>query len=250
MSCGTSGFSAYGSTRVQWGNVPPPTLTASKIEARFGDNMTLTWASADGSTCYGSQGFPGDGWEGPHGATGSMDLRATVTGTTYFVLVCGQSAPSGVEVKINPGPPPSVQLVADPTSVVVGEPVTLTWTTTTDQGCTASGGVGTGTDGWSGSLAATGGSMTVRQPSDGRYTYTITCYGLGGTGLVFASADVLARPPMATTAPAPSNGSSSSSGGGGGGGAMGPIDVAFFLAAALAGLWRRRRLAAPRSTFA
>jgi hypothetical protein len=246
MSCGTdvvAGADAY----VQWANVPPPLLTVSKTEALVGEVITLTWSSVDGSACNAIEGFSGDGWEGAKAASGSLDVREPMNGTWYFVLSCGQSAPAGVVVKIDAPDPSMFRLVADPTSVVAGQPVTLTWSATVGGACMASG--GTGDDGWSGFLPAIGGSKTVQPNRAGRYTYTVKCSSSFSTTLLVANADVIVSQTMTTSASTPSDGgnslstSNNSGGGSGGGGAMGPVDIAFFLVAALAGFYRRRRLA-------
>jgi hypothetical protein len=165
-----------------------------------------------------------------------------------FVLACGRSLPATVQVQVDVPPTPfspSVGLTASTGTVQVGDPFTLTWTASNAQSCGASGGAPN--DGWAGTLAATGGSMTIREPIDARYSYVITCFGASGAS-VGAVANVLVYQPTSTTSQSPSPATGSSSGGGGGGGgAMGPIDVAFFSALALCGFLRRRRIAAQRS---
>jgi hypothetical protein len=245
MLCGTDLLVTYGGTYVEWENVPPPTLTASKTEALVGESITLTWSSVDGSACNAIEGLSGDGWEGPHAASGSLDVREPQNDTYYFVLRCGQSAPAVVIVKIDAPPTvvPTVGLTADPTSIAAGDLVTITWTAKDAQRCLATG--GSGADGWSGPVSVSGGSMSVHENISGQFTYTVTCFGTGD-GSAQATANVAVSPPPAMSSP---TSSTNAGGGGGGGGAMGPVDVAFFLAAALGGFLRRRRLAAQRSTF-
>lgn len=250
VSCGSGSLTAYVSTSVTYAYALAPMLTASKTEALVGETITLSWASTDGSPCVTQRGNGNDGWAGDLPPSGSLDVRESYPGVMTFGLVCGRSLPATVYVKIDAPPtgpdpslPPTVRLTA-PGSAKVGEDFTLTWTASNAQSCTASG--GNANDGWTGALAASGGSMTIREPTDAHYTYAITCFGANGT-MAAAVADVFVDQPLGTTSPAPSDGSTGSSGGGGGG-AMGPIDVAFFLAAALGGLWDRRRRAALRST--
>ena len=108
-------------------------------------------------------------------------------------------------------PAPVVTLTSSVSNVNVGEHATLTWTSTDAAGCTAS-------DGWSGTLAATG-SKDVGALS-ATATFTISCTGDGGTGM--ASALVRVTQPMS----------------GGGGGAM---NSAALLTLALASIWIVRR---------
>jgi hypothetical protein len=244
--CGTGSLTASASTFVQYADVAAPMLTASKSEALVGESITLTWASTDGSACLATGGTGVDGWYGNRAASGSMDVRESYAGMSSFVLACGRSLPATVQVQIDLPPTPlspSVGLTASAGTVQVGDPFTLTWTASNAQSCGASGGAAN--DGWAGTLAATGGSVTIREPIDARYSYVVTCFGASGA-TVGAVANVLVYQPMTTTSPSPAT-SSSSGGGGGGGGAMGPVDVAFFSALALCGFVRRRRIAAQRS---
>jgi hypothetical protein len=241
--CGTGSLKASASTFVTFANALPPMLSASKTEALVGETFTLTWASTDGSTCATTGGNGSDGWQGNLPSSGSLDVRESYTGTMTFGLVCGGSLPATVYVKIDPaatGPdpslPPTVQLAASTGSAKVGEDFTLTWTVSNAQSCTAS--AGAANDGWTGALAANGGSMTIREAMVAQYTYDITCFGANGTMSAAVAAVSVYQPT--------SDGASSSSGGGGGG-SMGPIDVAFFSALALCGFLRRRRVAAQRS---
>jgi len=240
VTCGTYPLTAAATASVKYGFVPAPTLTASKTEVGVGESITLTWASADGSTCTATGGSSGDGWQGNRGAGGSVDVREPLAGTVLFVLVCGQSFPASLTIKIDPPQtadpsfPPIVQLTANPTTAQVNDPITLTWTTTPNtQTCTASG--GSADDGWNGPLSKDGGSETLRETLARRYEFGITCQAGYGAS---ASATVVVIVNPATTTPSPTPSTSS---GGGGGGAMGPIDVAFFLALFVCALWQRRR---------
>lgn len=69
-------------------------------------------------------------------------------------------------------PPSSVALSVAPTSIVLGQNATLTWSSTGSGSCSASGG-------WTGSEAATGTSV-VTPTAAGSLTFTLTC-GAGAT---------------------------------------------------------------------
>ena len=80
---------------------------------------------------------------------------------------------------------PAVTLSASSGTPTVGQPVTLTWTSTNTTACAGSG--GTPGDGWAGSRM-TNGSVAVTEPAAGAVTYTIGC--TGGTQSASASATV------------------------------------------------------------
>jgi hypothetical protein len=76
-----------------------------------------------------------------------------------------------------PDPAPLVNLTPDPTSVVAGGSITLTWSSTYATSCAASN--STGIANWSGSKA-TSGSAPVG-PVSATTTFTLQCTGSGGT---------------------------------------------------------------------
>jgi uncharacterized protein (TIGR03118 family) len=68
-------------------------------------------------------------------------------------------------------PAPTVSLSVAPTSIVLGQSATLTWSSTNSSGCTAS-------SAWSGNQAASG--TSVQTPTAvGSLTFTLTCSGAG-----------------------------------------------------------------------
>jgi hypothetical protein len=68
---------------------------------------------------------------------------------------------------------PSVSVETDHTAVVVGDSVTLTWSSTAAESLTATGD-------WSGALDPEGGSRTIEIAEAGDHTFTITADGRGG----------------------------------------------------------------------
>ena len=77
-------------------------------------------------------------------------------------------------------PPPTVTIAVAPTTIVLGQSATLTWTASGGTACTAS-------DAWSGTQAATG-SLKVTPAAVGTSTYTLTCSGSGYNGNAARSA--------------------------------------------------------------
>ena len=93
-------------------------------------------------------------------------------------------------------PPPTVSISVAPTTIVLGQSATLTWSAATGASCTASGG-------WSGT-EATSGTQSVTPTATGTVTYTLTCtasggaYG-GGGGSTAKSAPLTVTAPSAFT---------------------------------------------------
>jgi len=103
-------------------------------------------------------------------------------------------------------PPGAPTMSTSASSVVLGSPATITWSSINATSCSASGS-------WSGSLA-TGGSKTVTPSAVGTAAYALTCANASGSSAassVSVTAAAAAAPQSVTTAAAPQ----SSSGGGG-----------------------------------
>jgi PQQ enzyme repeat len=122
------------------------------------------------------------------------------------------------------GTAPAVTLVAAPSSVTVGNSVTLTWTSSNAASCVAGG--GQAGEAWAGTKS-TNGAATVTPSAAGTISYTMDCSS--GTKSAQASAQVVASSPP------------SSSGGGGGGGALDTISLLSLLT--MFGLQQRKRYA-------
>ena len=120
--------------------------------------------------------------------------------------------------------PPAPVLTLSPTSVAVGATATLTWTSSNNQGCTASGT-------WSGAQASNG-QLSISPTAVGTQTYTLACSNVAGTSP--ATSVTLS---VAAAAPAPTSG--------GGGGHGGSMDLTALLA--LASLLAGRALLARRT---
>jgi len=102
--------------------------------------------------------------------------------------------------------------VALPTTVQVGQSITLTWATTNSTSCTASG--GTGSDGWAGTTEPTVAAANVVGPLSvtGTFTYTLTCAGPGGLSTPQSvNVTVVPAPPGAPSLTFTANGASTAS---------------------------------------
>lgn len=104
-------------------------------------------------------------------------IAATLATTCAVLLAaCGGGYGGG---SMSP-PPPTVTIAVAPTSIVLGQSATLTWTSNTGTACTAS-------NAWSGTQVASG-TMSVTPTAVGTSTYTLTCQGGGYNGNTAKSA--------------------------------------------------------------
>ena len=101
----------------------------------------------------------------------------TVTNTTTYTVVCGQTGTqaSVTATAINP----TMSLVATPSRVHSGSTSSLQWSASSVTSCTLSG------PGTSVTVAATGGAIssqnTTTAPITGQSTYTLTCQTAAGS---------------------------------------------------------------------
>jgi hypothetical protein len=95
-----------------------------------------------------------------------------ITFTVLFIVSCGGGGGGGGSTPTPPSTPaPTVNLSAEPTSVVLESTSTLTWSSTNATSCSAS---------WT-SQTSTSGSEAVTITAVGNNTFSISCTGAGGT---------------------------------------------------------------------
>jgi len=112
------------------------------------------------------------------GLSGTQIVTPPAAGTFTYVLTCDGALGSAAIVVTASVPAPTVSVTLSPASGSVGQPFTLTWSTTNAASCTASGA-------WAGTQSASG-SVSVAQASVGTYTYSLTCTGAGGNATAAA----------------------------------------------------------------
>jgi hypothetical protein len=185
LTCGGAGGSIARSVTDTVTTPAAPTLSLTSSKTRFivGDSSTLSWTSTNDTLCTAS-----GGWTGTQPLTGSQVVKPTTT--TVYTLTCGGAGGSiakSVTDTVVPPPPPTLALTSSKTTFVVGDSSTLTWTSTNDTLCTASGG-------WSGTRSLNG-SQVVKPTTT--TTYTLTCAGAGGS--IARSVTDTVTPPAAPT---------------------------------------------------
>ncbi len=103
---------------------------------------------------------------------GSYSLRTVIAITAAFIISsCGGGGGGGSTPTPPATPAPTVNLSADPTSVLLESTSTLTWSSTNANSCSAS---------WT-SQTGTSGSEAVTITTVGDNTFSISCTGAGGT---------------------------------------------------------------------
>jgi len=144
-------------------------IGANPTALSVGESATLTWSSSNATGCQAS-----GAWSGSVATAGSQLVTPSAAGTYTYTLTCNGVANSeSIVVAAAPTPMPTVSMSLAPTTVVAGQPSTLSWSTTNASACTAAGA-------WAGSRAASG-SISVSQAVAGTYTYSLTCTGAGGS---------------------------------------------------------------------
>ena len=153
---------------------PSVNLVADPTNIKRGESSSLSWTTENAISCSAS-------WTTSSATSGYKTVSPTST-TDYSITCYGASgttpAHDSARVTVSNVLQPSVNLVADPTSIKKGESSTLSWTTNNATSCSAS---------WL-SSTATGGSKTVYPTST--TDYSITCYGASGTTPAHDSARV------------------------------------------------------------
>jgi hypothetical protein len=163
-------------------------FAASPATVTAGGATTLSWSTAEATSCTASGGSTGDAWTGaePTGSTGTPITPSSTPGTYIYTLSCtgpgGVGMPQSASVTVV-SPTPSAASVsnftATPATIQVGQAAMLAWSTNNATSCAASNGAGS----WAGTVAtSSSGTSTGNLGTAGSYIYTLTCTGPGGTG--------------------------------------------------------------------
>jgi uncharacterized repeat protein (TIGR03803 family) len=135
-------------------------------------------------------------WSGNFAASGTQSVSQSTAGSYTYTLTCLESNGTHISgsfqliVSGSGAAAPTATLVANPTSITLGQSATLTWSSANATACTAA-------NGWSGARA-TSGTLAVTPTAAGTTTYQLTCSGAGGTANASATLAVTA---VATPAP-------------------------------------------------
>jgi len=198
LQCG----SLQASTTIDW-TTPTPVVTLTMVPT-----LTTTWVAnspyqlwwtTNTTPCTQTGGAPGDGWAGNYTAgQASKTVTEAAPGNYTFTVTCGTGSSTG-QAQLNVTvPPAAVSIGATPSSVPVGQVLTLTWNSTVVP-CSS---VVAGAVNWGGSSVGPSGSLPIIETAAGTFMYAITC----GTGSQKVQAStqvtVTAAPPTTISASA------------------------------------------------
>lgn len=152
---------------------PPPTVSsfsASAAAVNQGQSATLSWSTANVSSCSLSGGIWGSGTSVPV-SNGGISTGA-LTNSTNYTLTCsnsaGVSASASFSIVVNP--PPSLSLNASATTIDYGGSSSLSWSSANVSACALAGGI------WgSGSVVAVSNSGISTGALTATTTYTLSC---------------------------------------------------------------------------
>jgi hypothetical protein len=181
--------STGGTVTSPYSTPPSATLIASPTSITSGGSATLTWSSANASSCTGN-GFSTAGSGASSGGSfdGATSGSVTVspTQTTTYSVSCKNGLVSAVgSATVTVVKPPSVSLTASPTSITSGGSATLTWSSTNATSCTGNGF----------SAGATSGSASVSPTQT--TTYSVSCTNGTVSAASSATVTVTTPPPVA-----------------------------------------------------
>lgn len=189
---------AYGSTgwvnksvTVTVGSVAKPVVSfsASPQSITLGGNATLSWTVQNATTISIDQGV------GTVSASGSQTVSPTAS-TTYTLTAQNAAGTTTASTKVTvTAPPPTLSVTTVPDPFVLGNPVTISWTSQYATSVTIDQGIG---------AVALSGSITVTPVKT--ITYTFTASGPGGT-LTHKLTFTLPAIPVVTLAAEPSKSS-------------------------------------------
>ena len=195
LACtGPGGASVPQSVNVSVSAVSPPAATVTSLVAspsslQVGGSASLSWISANATSCVASGGLGGsDGWTGSVGTASAGNLIGPfpTAGTYTYTLTCtgpgGTGTATSVAVNVTAAATPAgtvKNFLATPSTVLVGQAASLSWGSDASTSCAASDGTGA----WSGTMPASSiGTSTGAINAVGSYTFTLTCMGPGGAG--------------------------------------------------------------------
>ena len=176
LTCTGDGGSASDTVTVTVNEAPVPLpvvnyFSASPSVIDQGQTATLSWDGSDDATGCTASGA----WIDARSVSGSETVSPNVTST--YTLTCtgdGGTASESVTITVNTPPAavaPTVTLSATPSTVSRGGTITLNWSSTDANSCTASGN-------WSGTKPIAGSESIAISNS---VTFTLTCNGEGGS---------------------------------------------------------------------
>jgi hypothetical protein len=152
-----------------------PTLTLASTSVAVGKSTTITWSSANATSCTAS-----GSWSATLAPSGSQTITPAMVGTETFTLVCtnlgGPSAAVSVSLNATAAlvKPPAPTLTLGASSIAADTTTSITWSSAGATSCTASGNANANQTGWQGTQAPSS-TFTVTPDAVGTFVYSMFC---------------------------------------------------------------------------
>jgi hypothetical protein len=152
-----------------------PTLTLASTSVAVGKSTTITWSSANATSCTAS-----GSWSGTLASSGSQTITPAAVGTETFTLVCtnlgGPSAAVSVSLNATAAlvKPPAPTLTLGASSISADTTTSITWSSAGASSCTASGNANANQAGWEG-IQAPSATFTVTPDVPGSFVFSMYC---------------------------------------------------------------------------
>ncbi len=192
LNCSGEGGSANDTVTITVTPTPvdPPSvslsLASSQIDA--GASTTLSWSASNATGCSAT-----GAWSGSRDVSGSVTVAPDAT-STYTLSCTGEggsdSASATLSVSVDA---PTLNLSSSDDLIDQGGGVTLSWSTTSAETCSASGG-------WSGAKSTAGNEFIG--DIDSSTTFTLNCAGPGGNVVEMITVSTLSSVALNWVAPA------------------------------------------------
>ena len=195
-SNGGTSTPASATLTVTAGSVSAPTLSFSPTTVVAGNPSTLTWSSTDTTSCWFSGNLSDPAINNTRATSGTATITPSAANTYNVSLTCsgsngGTSAPASTTLTVTAGSVPTPTISFSPTTVVVGSPATLTWSSTDTTSCWFSGNF---SDPAINNTRATSGTATITPSAANTYNVYITCLGSNGAKSTPISTTLIVTP--------------------------------------------------------
>lgn len=179
------GVSGSGSVTVTVLPTPTLSISASPTKVAPAGASTLTWVSANTSSCTAS-----GSWSGSKPISGSEVVHPMASSTYGISCVNGIGTAVSGSAAVTVVPLPTVSLSASPSSIAAGATSTLTWSSTNASSCAATGS-------WSGAKSLTGSANVAPSVTS---TYTLECNNAVGAGSASTTVTIVPAPSVSISA--------------------------------------------------
>jgi plastocyanin len=157
-----------------------PTLTLASTSVAVGKSTTISWSSANATSCTAS-----GSWSGTLAAQGIQTITPAAVGTETFALAClnlgGPSTQVSASLKATAAivVPPAPTLTLGASTIRADTTTSITWSSTGATSCTASGNSNALLTGWQGTQAASA-TFTITPDAVGTFVYSLYCSNAAG----------------------------------------------------------------------